>query len=112
MSIPSLRMLSRDSMYANRCNDVTESTGTGSKIAYGKHYEFDVIAIATSLDITMGGMIDIGLKSIKGTTLQDEWNKAAYTYLATTISGYPNMFHLSGPSAATAQHCSPIAYQR
>lgn len=33
----------------------------------------------------------MGLKSINGTTLKDEWKKAAYTYLGTTVSGYPNM---------------------
>lgn len=39
----------------------------------------------------------MGLRNINGDLLQDEWKKAAYTYLGTTISGYPNMFHLYGP---------------
>ena len=38
----------------------------------------------------------MGLKNIDGVTLQSQWKKAAYTYLGTTIAGYPNMFHLYG----------------
>lgn len=43
----------------------------------------------------------MGLKSIHNTTLQDEWKKAANTYLGVTVSGYPNMFHLYGPHGPT-----------
>ena len=32
----------------------------------------------------------MGLKSINGTYLKDEWKEAANTFLGTTISGYPN----------------------
>lgn len=46
-------------------------------------------------------MTNMGLKSIHGTTLQDEWKAAANTYLGTTISGYPNLFHLYGPHGPT-----------
>lgn len=61
-------------------------TETGIKTTDGKHYEFDVIAIATGFDITTGGMTNMGLKSVKGTNLKDEWKKAAYTYLGTVIA--------------------------
>lgn len=34
----------------------------------------------------------MGLKDIYGNTLDDQWKKAAYTYLGTTVADYPNMF--------------------
>jgi cation diffusion facilitator CzcD-associated flavoprotein CzcO len=37
-------------------------------------------------------MTNMGLKSINGTYLQDEWKDGAHTYLGTTISGYPNLY--------------------
>ena len=43
----------------------------------------------------------MGLKSIHGTTLRDEWEKGAYTYLGTTIAGYPNLFSIYGPVSST-----------
>ncbi|KAF2188891.1 HK97 family phage prohead protease [Zopfia rhizophila CBS 207.26] len=82
-------------------NPIAEITETGIKLLNGEHYEFDVIAVATGFDITTGGMTNMGLVSINNTTIKDEWHKAAYTYLGTTVSGYPNMFHLYGPHGPT-----------
>lgn len=65
--------------------DVTVNE-TGIKTTDGKQYDFDVIAIATGFDITTGGMTNMGLKSVKGTYLKDEWKRAAYTYLGMIIS--------------------------
>ncbi|KAL3421931.1 HK97 family phage prohead protease [Phlyctema vagabunda] len=76
---------------------IVEFKPTGILTSDGTLHEFDVIAIATGFDIVTGGMTNMGLKSIHGTTLKDEWKKAATTYLGTTVSGYPNMFHLYGP---------------
>lgn len=90
---------------------IEEFTETGIKTSDGKHYEFDVIAIATGFDITTGGMTNMGLKSVKGTYLKDEWKRAAYTYLGTTVSGYPNMFHLYGPHGPTLLSNGPTSVE-
>lgn len=82
-------------------NEIAEFTETGIKTQDGKVHEFDVIALATGFDITTGGMTSMGLKSIHGTYLCDEWKASANTYLGTTISGYPNMFHCYGPHGPT-----------
>ena len=88
-------------------NPIKSFDESGINLEDGTHYDFDVICIATGFDITTGGMTNMGLKSINGTTLQDEWKKAAYTYLGTTISGYPNMFHLYGPHGPTRASSLP-----
>lgn len=80
-----------------KANPIEEFTAEGIKTADGKVHEFDVICVATGFDITTGGMTNMGLRSIHDTTLNDEWKAAATTYLGTTVSGYPNMFHLYGP---------------
>ncbi|KIW29677.1 uncharacterized protein PV07_05473 [Cladophialophora immunda] len=92
-------------------NKIQEFTETGIKTSDGKVHEFDIIALATGFDITTGGMTNMGLKSINGTTLHDEWKEAAYTYLGTTISGYPNMFHLYGPHGPTLLSNGPSAVE-
>ncbi|KIW98689.1 uncharacterized protein Z519_00350 [Cladophialophora bantiana CBS 173.52] len=92
-------------------NKIQEFTETGIKTSDGKHHEFDIIALATGFDITTGGMTNMGLKSIHGTTLHDEWKEAAYTYLGTTISGYPNMFHLYGPHGPTLLSNGPSSVE-
>ena len=92
-------------------NDIAEFTEKGIKTTDGKEHEFDVIALATGFDITTGGMTSMGLNSIHGTTLHDEWKAAANTYLGTTVSGYPNMFHLYGPHGPTLLSNGPSSVE-
>ncbi|EXJ81337.1 hypothetical protein A1O3_07627 [Capronia epimyces CBS 606.96] len=92
-------------------NAIAEFTETGIRTTDGRHHDLDIIALATGFDITTGGMTNMGLKSINGTTLQDEWKAAAYTYLGTTISGYPNMFHLYGPHGPTLLSNGPSSVE-
>jgi cation diffusion facilitator CzcD-associated flavoprotein CzcO len=42
-------------------------------VANGEEREFDIIALATGFDVVTGGMTNMGLKSINGTNLKDEW---------------------------------------
>jgi hypothetical protein len=56
-------------------------------------------------------MTAMGLRSIHGTTLQDEWKAASNTYLGTTVSGYPNMFHLYGPQGPTLLSNGPSSVE-
>lgn len=46
-------------------------------------------------------MTQLGLKSIDGAELEKEWIPGAKTYLGTTVSGYPNMFHIYGAHGPT-----------
>lgn len=56
-------------------------------------------------------MVNMGLKSINGTYLKDEWKDSANTYLGTTISGYPNLFHLYGPHGPTLLSNGPSSVE-
>lgn len=46
-------------------------------------------------------MTQLGLQSIQGDKLQEEWVSGAKTYLGTSVSGYPNMFHIYGAHGPT-----------
>lgn len=72
-------------------NEIVEFTENGIRTK-DREFEFDAIVLATGFDANTGGLTNMGLKSIHGKTLKDEWKDGAYTYLGTTISGYPNMF--------------------
>jgi len=93
------------------CNEIVEFTEKGIKTKDGKVHEVDVVALATGFDITTGGLTQMGLKSIHGTYLKDEWKSSANTYLGTTISGYPNMFHLYGPHGPTLLSNGPTSVE-
>jgi len=92
-------------------NPIAAFTEKGIKLKDGTVHEFDVICIATGFDVVTGGMTAMGLRNINGASLGDEWKKAAYTYLGTTISGYPNMFHLYGPHGPTLLSNGPTSVE-
>ncbi|KAK0390750.1 hypothetical protein NLU13_0253 [Sarocladium strictum] len=92
-------------------NAIKEFTETGITLQDGTHHELDVIAVATGFDVSTGVMTQLGLKSIHGTELQKEWIPGAKTYLGTTVSGYPNMFHIYGPQAPTLLSNGPTTVE-
>ncbi|KAK2800469.1 hypothetical protein FQN51_006038 [Onygenales sp. PD_10] len=92
-------------------NPIVGFVEKGIKLQDGTVHEFDIICIATGFDITTGGMTSMGLRSIHGTNLMDEWKNGAFTYLGTTVSGYPNMFHLYGPQGPTLLSNGPTTVE-
>jgi cation diffusion facilitator CzcD-associated flavoprotein CzcO len=80
-------------------NAIARFTETGLQLADGTTHDFDVIAVATGLDVSTGGLMEMGLHSLNGTTLKDGWRDSVSTYLGLCISGYPNMFMMYGPQA-------------
>ncbi|KAF4155774.1 hypothetical protein CNMCM6069_007645 [Aspergillus lentulus] len=92
-------------------NPIVAFTETGIKLQDGSVHEVDVVCVATGFDVTTGGMTNMGLTSIHGTTLKDEWKDGTYTYLGLTVSGYPNMFHLYGPQGPTLLSNGPTTVE-
>lgn len=92
-------------------NPIDSFNENGIKLKDGTQHDLDVIAIATGFDVVTGGMTAMGLKSINGETLDQQWKKAAVTYLGTTVGGYPNMFHLYGPQGPTLLSNGPTSVE-
>ncbi|KAL2856156.1 hypothetical protein BJX68DRAFT_263651 [Aspergillus pseudodeflectus] len=92
-------------------NAIARFTETGLQLADSTTHDFDVIAVATGFDVSTGGLVDMGLHSINGTTLKDDWRDSVSTYLGLCVSGYPNMFMMYGPQAPTAFCNGPTAVE-
>ncbi|KAJ5804107.1 uncharacterized protein N7518_000410 [Penicillium psychrosexuale] len=90
-------------------NPIKEFTETGITLEDGTHHELDVVAVATGFDVVTGVMTQLGLKSIDGAELEKEWIPGAKTYLGTTVSGYPNMFHIYGAHGPTLLSNGPTS---
>jgi cation diffusion facilitator CzcD-associated flavoprotein CzcO len=90
-------------------NPIMEFTETGITLEDGTHHELDVVAVATGFDVVTGVMTQLGLKSIDGAELEKEWIPGAKTFLGTTVSGYPNMFHIYGPHGPTLLSNGPTS---
>ncbi|EFX05094.1 steroid monooxygenase [Grosmannia clavigera kw1407] len=92
-------------------NPIKEFTETGIRLQDGTVHEFDVIAVATGFDIVTGVMTQLGLRNIDGELLKDQWSKGAESYLGTTVSGYPNMFHIYGLHGPTLLSNGPTSVE-
>ncbi|KAF7936208.1 uncharacterized protein EAE98_002427 [Botrytis deweyae] len=77
----------------------------------GQFYPLDIIALATGFDMITGGLTHMGLHSVEGKPLKDEWKSGVKTYLGMTINGYPNLFFLAGPQGPLSFSSGPIGIE-
>jgi cation diffusion facilitator CzcD-associated flavoprotein CzcO len=75
---------------------IEEITPTGVRTAK-RHYELDVIVLATGFDVMTGPLQALGITGREGTTLENAWRHGPRTYLGITTHGFPNMFMIAGP---------------
>ena len=71
-------------------------TPTGIR-AEGHHYALDAIVCATGFDAMTGSITRIAITGLGGVTIPEKWRDGPSTYLGLTVSGFPNMFNMSGP---------------
>ncbi|CAG9977402.1 unnamed protein product [Clonostachys byssicola] len=81
---------------------IVEVTADGIITASGSFFPLDAIALATGYDAVTGSMTNMGLRSVDGVSLAEEWKNGASTYLGLARRGYPNMFFTYSVHAPTA----------
>lgn len=62
-------------------------------------YDLDVIVLATGFDALTGALKRIDVTGRGGAKLRDKWNDAPRTFLGLSVSGFPNMFVITGPGS-------------
>jgi cyclohexanone monooxygenase len=74
-----------------------EITPTGIKLSDGTKYDLDVIVFATGFEAVDGMYHDISITGRDGQSVHDHWADGTKSFLATNMSGFPNMFLINGP---------------
>lgn len=77
---------------------IEEITETGVKVN-GKVYELDTLVVATGFDAMTGALLRIDIQGAHGEKLTDKWHAGPRTYLGLAISGFPNLFTITGPGS-------------
>jgi cyclohexanone monooxygenase len=62
-------------------------------------YRFDNLILATGFDAMTGALDRIDIRGRGGVRLRDEWAEGPKTYLGLMVSGFPNMFMITGPGS-------------
>jgi cyclohexanone monooxygenase len=82
-----------------RNDPIAEITPTGVRLKSGAEYEFDAIVFATGFDAMTGALREIDIRTTDGAVLADKWEGGPLTYLGLMVSGFPNMFVITGPGS-------------
>jgi cyclohexanone monooxygenase len=68
-------------------------------VAGGVAHDFDTIVLATGFDAMTGALLSIDVRGRGGVALQDAWRDGPRTYLGLQVSGFPNLFIITGPGS-------------
>jgi cation diffusion facilitator CzcD-associated flavoprotein CzcO len=68
-------------------------------IARGEEFSFDTLIFATGFDAMTGALLDIDIRGSNGLSLKEKWQGGPKNYLGLTISGFPNLFTITGPGS-------------
>jgi len=81
-----------------KSDPIVEVTPTGIRTEK-THYELDVIVLATGFDAVTGSLLRMNIQGRDGQTLSDKWKDGPVTYLGLAVSGFPNLFTITGPGS-------------
>jgi len=71
-------------------------------VAGGVEHTLDAIVLATGFDAMTGTLLRLDLRGRGGRRIQDHWQAGPLNYLGLCLSGFPNLFTLTGPGATAA----------
>ncbi len=64
-----------------------------------QEYQLDCIVFATGFDAMTGSILKVDIQGIDGQRLKDAWAEGPKTYLGLAVSGFPNLFTVTGPGS-------------
>ena len=67
--------------------------------ALDQEYNLDSLIMATGFDAMTGTLLKIDIRGRDGLTLKEKWAEGPKGYLGLGISGFPNLFMITGPGS-------------
>ncbi|MCY3831620.1 MAG: NAD(P)/FAD-dependent oxidoreductase [Chloroflexi bacterium] len=71
---------------------------SGIRTSEAEH-EFDLIVLATGFDNMTGALLRIDIRGRGGLSLREAWAEGPVNYLGLQVSGFPNLFTITGPGS-------------
>lgn len=78
--------------------EITETGVTTTK----QSYEFDIIVLATGFKAYTGALEAFPIRGEGGQTLKEKWQAQSSSIMGVCVSGFPNLFIVTGPQAPFA----------
>jgi cyclohexanone monooxygenase len=64
-----------------------------------QHYGLDCLVLATGFDAMTGALLRMDIRGVGGKRLAEKWAAGPRSYLGIGISGFPNLFTITGPGS-------------
>jgi len=81
------------------CDNPIEAITPAGIRANGTNFEIDALVFATGFDAMTGALTAVDIKGKDNTKLGDRWVDGPISYLGLAISGFPNLFTVTGPGS-------------
>ncbi|MEH2477895.1 cyclohexanone monooxygenase [Nitrobacteraceae bacterium AZCC 2146] len=81
-----------------RSDPIETLTPTGVRTR-SQSFDLDVVVLAIGFDAMTGALLRIDITGRNGVKLRDRWSEGPKTYIGMAISGFPNMFVITGPGS-------------
>ncbi len=81
-----------------RATPIVEITPTGLRTT-AADFDLDALVFATGFDAMTGPLLGPAITGRKGLTLRDAWAAGPRAYLGIAVSGFPNLFTITGPGS-------------
>ena len=75
-------------------------------------YPLDIIVFATGYDAVTGPLLRLDIRGRGGKTLVQEWKDGPHSYLGLQMSGFPNLFTITGPGSPCVLTNMPVAIEQ
>ena len=77
---------------------IEEITGAGVRTS-DRLVELDDLVFATGFDAITGAILRIDIRGRDGLSMREAWAEGPKTYLGLAVSGFPNLFIVTGPGS-------------
>src|SRR5262249_28070848 len=75
-------------------------------------YPVDIIVFATGFDALTGPLLKIDIRGRDGLALAEVWRAGPRNYLGLQVTGFPNLFTITGPGSPSVLTNMPVAIEQ
>ena len=94
-----------------KATPIVEITPSGIRTGTGE-YPLDIIVFATGFDAMTGPMLRMDIRGRDGIALKDVWEAGPRNYLGLQVTGFPNLFTMTGPGSPSVLCNMPVAIEQ
>ena len=95
-----------------RADPIERITPTGIRLRSGREVALDIIVFATGFDAMTGPLLKLNIAGEGGRTLAQEWAAGPQTYLGLQVTGFPNLFTITGPGSPSVLTNMPVCIEQ